>query len=245
MTIPQFAAALNELVTPNWGCLIVRQFIADILKVELMGQAARAHASGLDARPYQVRVFEEADRPYDHWLNPQEGVGLDPRPLVNVCCDSGSSLPGSSIEVSQSRVQFNCDVYAFATSKASNGGQELADTQAANLTLRAAGVVRNILMSSPFRYLKVDQFPETKGLVGSRTITSFETFSVASDQKLVTGLRGLRLVLSAHLNEKLTQKILADFNTLRVSVRNEINGEVSLPLVEYERAVVPLPESTP
>lgn len=225
------AATLNVLVASDWAVRLVRRVISSALRVELANQEYLAHTSGADASLYKLRVFDEADRPFDEWLNPVDKfdadgnkLPVDRTPIVNVCVDSGSNLPGSSHVNDRYQAKFNLDVYAFALSQSANGGHVPADEGAADLALQRAGVVHNVLMAAPFSYLG----ESVRGLVGGRTLSEFETFSVVADQKTVMGLKGVRFAMTVKINDPLTQKTFDDYDSMLITVKNGQNHEVKM-----------------
>ncbi len=201
---------------------LVRDQLAALLKSESVAQQALATAADKDPRAWNLRVFVERTNPWAEWLDgPSEE--LDAPPIVNVSFETATPDPSTSDRVMRQKVSgvFNIDCYAYGLSRDVPGGGHLAgDMRAATEAMRAARLVRNILMTDSYTYLGM------RGLVWGRWVQSITAFAPEFDGRAAQNIAGCRVVLQADYNEFSPQVEPTAVVGITVGVLRDETGEV-------------------
>lgn len=206
-------ALIDELLSTRDNVQIVRDKIAEILKLELTRQGEL----GLDPVP---RVFIERSRPWGAAVESPARVA----PIINVWFDAATFDGASSNTVERQRCDgtFNVDVYAFASSKEDGPGHKPADESAALTCQDTLGLARKILMSAHYVYLGL------RGVVWRRWVQTLGMFAPPIDQRAAHHVVAGRLALAVQFNEFSPQVEAEVLETLTVEVKRAESGEVYL-----------------
>jgi len=138
----------------------LRDHIARVLKCELANQYAIAiHEEISNADMYNFRVYVESTCPY-------EEDRLLEGPIVNITLQEVSAVNGNAHAGQQKQKAIFCIDCAVC---GNGGGEEWSDKAANIRAWAAARVIRRILMSEQYTYLRL------RGIVGSRNIVSIQT----------------------------------------------------------------------
>lgn len=204
---------------------LIRDKIADILVTEAASQVALATTAGKpDPSLWDLRVFTERSNPFEEFL----GESRSHVPIINVWFDSGSFdlKLGNVVERQTVEGTFNIDCYGQAESFETMTGHSPGDRDAALEAMRAVRLVRNILMSAEYTYLKM------RGTVGRRWIQSIRAFQPTFDGANVVNIVGIRVSFSVVYNETSPQIQGEPIELVQVTTKRQSDGQVIL-VTEY------------
>lgn len=220
--------------------MIVRDKIAEILKVEASNQMLLAAAEGQDSRLWDLRVYVGRSNPWEI----ERGEGALNCPLININFDN-VNFPkniGGTVEKQQGIGVFNLDCLGFGTSRADgNGGHILGDLEAQDEAERAVTLTRRILMSAHYFDLDMNRPPDPaageprKTLIGGRWPASITNYPPQIDEKTKQHVSGQRIALEVNFAETSPQWTPVRLEEIRITVKK--TGEVVL----YEQTFVSTP----
>lgn len=220
---------ITQLIDKQDNFEIVRDRIAEILKIDIENQKTLAVAAGKDPALWDLRVFSERNNPWEEY----QYADAPKSPIVNVWFDSLDSDDSASDTVERQKVNgiFNVDCYACGTSIETAEGHTPGDETAALDIHRAIRLVRNILMAGCYTYLG---FPrKEKQFVWGRKVTSVNIFQPAPDDATVQNIIGARLVFRVTFNELSPQVEPVPLEIISIKVKRAENGEILLE-TEYD-----------
>lgn len=155
-----FKPEITELLSEPDNIEKIRDRLACILKGETKNQFALADNAGArNKEDYNFKVFIENARPYDTGGEPEKN------PIVNIMLRKAEPMDGNARAGQQKmKATFLIDCITFGN----DSGEIWNEKAAASRAWKAVRVIRRILMSDNYAYLK------WRGIVGSRNITSIE-----------------------------------------------------------------------
>lgn len=217
---------ITELIDKQDTFEVVRDRIAQILADETESQQKLAISSGKDPDQWKFKVYTERTQPWEEWL--RGGSDLDPTPRVNVSYES-SSFPartGNVVERQKSDSNYNIDILTYSESEASGAGHIPADAKAALEAQRITRLVRNIIMASPYIYLKL------RGTVWGRWPMSITAYQPTTDGSAVQNVQACRLQLEVAFNELSPQLTGEVVEEIGITINRAEDGSV-LAQAEY------------
>lgn len=226
---------IDSLIDKQDGFEIVRDKLADILKMEIANQQVLALAAGEDPDLWRVDIYLERSNAWEKWLNKHS----DPTPICNVSCDSAIYNKGASnkSERQKSETIFNLDCYGFGLSADDGGtGHTPGDREAALESQRAFKLIRNIIMSAEYTYLQLRADP-----VWGRWPQSWRSLQPEFNGQAIQNVNAVRFSLQVDHNEFAPQYTPVDnLEWLTVTTYRAEDGEIlvrsdfieGLPLVE-------------
>ncbi|HEY3500677.1 MAG TPA: hypothetical protein VGK73_38555 [Polyangiaceae bacterium] len=197
---------------------LVSTKIAAILEAESERQQELAAAAGKKPYDWILRVRREPADPIADF--PKDGFDeKHPEyftPVVTVSFDAWTSDErGSNLEQTKCIALYRIDCYGYAVTRAGVETQQVLGDYAASVeALRAARVVRNILMHAAYTYL------DMRGVVGRRDTKSLTQFEPESENQTAANVVGARLVLEVQFVESNPQ------------VEGELLEEISVTVTE-------------
>lgn len=212
---------IETLIEERDNVEVLRDEIAAILRLELDNQKQLAEAADKDPTPWDVRVFMERSNPwseYQHAPSPDEA-----RPIVNVYLDTTSYDPSKSNPIARQHATatFNIDCYGYGVSEDDpHGGHVLGDQRAALEAQRARRLVRRILMSAHYRYLR------HQGLVWDRRFRSETMFQQLLENRAVQRIAACRMAFEVSFNEFSPQVQGQPLELISVEMKHADTGEV-------------------
>ena len=220
---------ITSLIDKQDNLELVRQAVASILVSEVTSQQALATAGAQDPRLWALRVFEERERPWTSFMEaaqkntPQEDVP----PIVSVRVGSADVDLAASNPVSAQTYngQILIDCHGYGVSQGAGPGHTPGDKRAADEAMRAARLVRNILMAGKYTYLGM------QGIVGRRMVTSIQAYH-DEEPKAGTNIAAVRLVLAVRYGETSPQIVPEVIAGVDIDVTRLSTGEV-LAAVSY------------
>ena len=217
---------------------IIRDQIGAILAIEIANQRAMAVTEGKpNPDEYFFDVTIESTKPLEALSDP-DGIenGEIKKGLVNVFFESDTfDNPGGNVVESQNvKGNFIIDCYAHKNStKDENNddaiirnGDELASREAD----RIARLVRNILMSGVYTYLKLGRDSGLQ-IVQKRFIVKREKFAPEQQNPVLNNVVGARLTMQVNYVEFSPQVILDTLTTLITECTRTSDGKI---LFEYQ-----------
>ena len=217
--------SLAALIEKQDTFTLVRDRIAEILKLESINQMNLAREANLDPTDWDLRVYTEQSNPFEDWMNIDPNVTQpDLRPRVNVWFDNDNILQNASdvVEQQQYEAYFNIDCYGAAVSADDHfgGGHIAGDRAAALASQRAMMLCRNIIMAAENIRLGMT------GLVGSRLPHQRETFQLQFDGEMAIKVAGSRIQLIVRLVEFAPQVAYDTLDFISVDVLRAETGEI-------------------
>jgi hypothetical protein len=205
MTAPQ----ITQRITDVDNVELVRDRIADILSAESISQQQKATAASADPKQYKLQVYTERSTPWQHWLDsPDPETNTDARsdtaPIINVCFDRDDIDRKASNSVSRQKMTalFNIDCFGYAVSRGKSGGHVPGDQAAGIEAMRAARLVRKILMAGTYTYLGFPrQSTGAEQVVWSRMVISRQAFRLGEVAQPVQDVAGVRIVFEVGFSE--------------------------------------------
>lgn len=201
---------------------IVRDRIAEILKLNAAEQESLASAAGKDTALHTFRVFAERAQPFAEFLDAPESPHA---PLVNIMYDT-ANFDQSASNISERQkctATYNIDCYGYARSQPDgSGGQLPGDRDSAYAVHRCLRLVRNILMAAENTYLQL------QGTVWKRWPQSVSMFQPAIDGQLVQNVIAARLAFDVQFNEFAPQVPAETLEGVFVDVFRSSDGEILL-----------------
>lgn len=218
---------IATLIDKTDGVELVRDQIAAILVTEVAAQKALAIAASpaKDPRLWDLRVFVDRSNPWADYIDAESGATLDAIPVVNVALDSvqfpmsGGSVVGDS---QAGDATFNVDVYGYGVSSVNGQGHVAGDAAAKREVMRAARLVRNILMSAEHVYLGM------RTVVSRRWIQSITLFDIETDARVVAWVAAARIELAVKLLETSPQVRGEALELISASVSRRGTSEIYL-----------------
>lgn len=209
---------IQTLIDKLDGFEQVRDAIVAILAAEVTSQKALATAEGKDADQWDLKIYSERSNPWADFLDAPDVSA----PVVNVWFDnSNDNSAGSNVMERQDMTGvFNIDCYGYATSEQTPEGHTPGDEAAAKEAHRAARLVRNILMSDGYTYLKA------RGLVTGRRVRSVTAFQPEQQTASVQHVLAVRLSLNVRFSEYSPQYEGQPLEYLNIEVRRREDGSV-------------------
>jgi len=202
------------------GFQVVLDQIAAILAVESANQQQLAEDADLDPRLWRLRVFKERSNPWEGAEDPDHGGFVFP--IINVALDNMSydGMAASETNLQRCTGIYNIDCYGFGVSVDTDDGHDPGDEKAAKEAHRAFRLVREMLMSGYYKYLRL------RGLVGKRSIQSVTEFQPVIDSRPIQRVMGVRITLAVDFIETSQQFEGESMDLLSVSVVEAPNGEI-------------------
>ena len=173
-----------ELITDQIGMLLVN---------ELRNQRDLAISAGRsDLTEWEANIYTERSNIFEQALNREETT-----PVINVWFDTASYDKSTSniSERQTAEANYNIDVYGFGISRDNSTGFNSGDESAAREAMRAARLIRQVLMAADNTYLQMS------GTVWQRWVTSLIKFQPQLDDRAAQQVHGARLILAVKLNE--------------------------------------------
>lgn len=223
-------AVITELIDKVDTFEVIRDRIAEILKVESANQVALAQAAGKpNPNDWALRVFIERSTPWAEFQDDPESRLVKPQtPIVNVWFQR-AQFDGSRGDVVERQMAtpglFNVDCYGLGVSRDHGAGHVSGDELASRESQRAIRWCRNILMSAHYTRLG---FPLPNKTVGRRWPDSIEVFQPEIEKSSAQKVMGARLVLAVDFNELSPQVVGQPLETVSTEVTRGVNGEVLL-----------------
>lgn len=200
---------------------LIRDQIGAILFVEQANQQALAIAASKDPRLWALRIFTGRSNPWGEFTPPPDQINATP--IVNIDFDSDDFDKSASnrIERQKTTASYNIDCYGYGLSaNVPSGGHTPGDAQASFEAMRAARLVRNILMSSYYTYLGL------QGTAWGRWLPSRQLFQPQADPNRipVEHVVAVRLKLEVEFNELSPQYVAQTLDTLAIGVTRSSDG---------------------
>lgn len=197
---------------------IVRDQIGAILTTEVASQMALATAASRDPDDWKLRIFLERSNPWEIFPTKTS----DTSPIVNVWWTDSTFERGASniVERQKSTATFNVDCYGYGVSKATPGGHQCGDQDAAEEVHRAIRLVRNILMAAEYTYLGMQK------TVWRRWTSSISIFQPQQDDQNVHQIVGARLSFQVEFSEFSPQVQAETLELLSVDVHRTEDNEI-------------------
>lgn len=189
---------LTSLLVGRDNSEIIRDEIAAILLVEQEHQQTLAVAESEDPLKWKLRIFTERSNPWSEFVAAPDSDTVDATPIVNVGFESVTYDPSKSdpIHRQQATGIYNIDCYTYGVSEDAPTGHIPGDEMAAIDALRAARLVRQILMSAHYRYLGLP-----RGIVGNRWPQSIRVVQPQIEGKAVQHVVAARIAFEVTFNE--------------------------------------------
>ncbi len=218
-------AKIATLIDKQDSIEVIRDRIAELIKIETANQMLLAIAAAKDPEQWDMRVFPECFREIEQWLNVDDD--LYPVPLVCV------STQGANIDTSKStgvgrtvyRGRFAIDCYAAGHSQADGPGKHIpGDVDAAKNRDRAARLVRNILMATDNRQLQLEA---EKIIWGDLIVQGYDFPEPTVEAHPTRDVRAVRFLVEVVYNETAPQPVAGTLEDARIDIRrDEITGEI-------------------
>lgn len=227
-------AAITTLIDKVDSAELIRDQIAAIIVVESAEQQVLAADAdpAQDPRLYELRVFTERSNPWEEFISETEDDGtprqVDATPIVNVSFESSTFDKGGSTAHERQRATgtFNVDCYGYGVSVATEDGHTSGDEAAGIEALRAARLVRNILMAAAYTYLGLSRGQSQ--VVAGRWISSITAFTPTIEGRAFPHVVGVRLALEVTFNEFSPQVEGEALEGISAEVERAENGEIYL-----------------
>ena len=228
MATPRIQKLIDKLDSVE----IVRDQIAGILEVEQLEQRRLAGVAGVAGKTpsdWALRVFVEATNPWEQFRDPPKADAtfdpLDFAPIVNVGFEKETFDPSKSDASKQSHADavINIDCWGYGITKVAEVevGQSPGDTAAALEAMRAARLVRNILMASSYTHLGL------RGLVGRRFVESIKLLRLPPEAtRAAVNVACAEVALGVSFNEFSPQYEGQPFEGATVTVERAPDGRV-------------------
>lgn len=184
---------ITTLIDKRDNVEIVTDQIGMILTNELQNQRTLAMAAGAEPALWTLNIYTERANIWEQVLN----ATTDRTPIVNVWFDTSSYNQANSniSERQQTEATYNVDVYGLGLSRSNSTGHVAGDEDAAREVMRAARLIRNILMAASNTYLLM------QGTVWQRWVSSITKFQPQLDDRAVQHVHGARISLTVKMNE--------------------------------------------
>lgn len=218
---------LQSLIDKQDTSEIVRDQIAAILCVEVAQQQNLARAAGKKRTQWLLDIYSERDQPWGCFQdlpNTSENQRFQP-PIVNVSFDNDSfdKNGSNSVERQRTTATFFIDCYGYGVAHDSGMlGHKPGDLTASLEAQRAARIVRNILMSSYYTYLRL------QGTVWSRWLQSRQVLGVQLDSKAAFHVVGVRMTFEVVFSEFSPQYQGQPIELISTTVRRAETGQIFL-----------------
>lgn len=183
---------------------IIRDRIAEILKVESEAQQAFATGASQDPNLWKLRVYSERSEP---WQSFRDSSPTGSLPIVNVWFENGNFDKSGSDQIKTQKAisTYHVDIYGFGVAEDTESGHIAADLKASRERERALTLVRNILMAAEYTYLGFPQQsalpPGEKQVVFSRWPSSITAFQPGQLERPVERVIAVRLDLEVTHSE--------------------------------------------
>ncbi len=206
---------------------LVRDRIAEILKVESEAQQVLALDASQDPNLWKLRVYSERSEPWQAFKDSDLGR----LPIVNVWFETGNfDKAGSDLIKTQRAVStYHVDIYGFGTSEDTESGHIAADLKASREVERALTLVRNILMAAEYTYLGFPQqsaLPQgEKQIVFSRWPASITAFQPGQAERPVERVSAIRFDLEVTHSEFSPQIPTRTLEVISTSLTRAPDGE--------------------
>lgn len=209
--------AISVLIDKQDSFEIVRDKIAQILVAETVLQKAKAVLANKNSSLWALNVYIERSDAIEQYSS----QSFDITPIVNVSYESGEfpQSKGDTGEQQTHEATFNIDCYGAGMSEDTQSGQLCADEQAAKNAQRALRLVRNIIMSSEYRYLGL------RGTVGRRWPLSIKSLAPA-DMEASIRIVVMRLQLRVSFIENSPQYTPVTLLETNVNFKRQENGQI-------------------
>jgi hypothetical protein len=222
-------ALITSLIDKQDMFEIVRDKVAEILKVELANQYALALADpGKDQTLWAFKVYSERLNPWEQY----QTTNPDPTPIINIWYDADAFNKSASSVVTQQATDgvYNIDCYGYGHAEnVPAGGHLVGDVIAVDNAQRAARMARNVLMSSFYTQLQL------RPNVGRRWLQNRTMFQPGFNGALVQNVVAMRLVLVVTFNEYAPQSTGELLEFISVTVKRKEDGEIVL-LADYDHS---------
>lgn len=214
-------ALITTLLLQADNVAVVRDQIGALLALEVANQKVLAAAASQNPALWNLKVFTDRTNPWSDFVDAPAAA----TPLVNITFDNWTADQSMGNTVSRQAVlgTFNLDCYGYGKSanKASGGhvaGDELAEKEC----LRAAALVRQIIMSGQYTYLGL------QGLVGRRWPASLTVTEPHTGEHALQHVRVARLALQVQFNEFSPQNKGVPLVLLSMRVKRSETGQLLL-----------------
>lgn len=202
------------------GFQVILDQIAAILAVESANQQRLAEEAHLNPSFWKLRVFKERSNPWEGARD--QDCDSFAVPIINVALDNMSydGMAASETNLQRCTGVYNIDCYGFGVSVDTDEGHDPGDEEAAKEAHRAFRLVREMLMSGYYKYLRL------RGLVGKRSIQSVTEFQPVIDSRPIQRVVGIRVGLAVDFIETSQQFEGEAMDLLSVSVIQAPDGEI-------------------
>ena len=209
---------ITTRLTARDNAEIVTDQIAMILVNELANQRTLARTARADPGLYELSVYTERANLFEQVLN----APTDRAPIVNVWFDSGNYDQSQSNISERQKLEatYNIDVYGFGLARDTDTGFIAGDEDASREVMRAARLVRQILMSANNTYLQL------QGTVWQRWISTLTKFQPQLDDRALEQVHAGRIALSVGMNEFSPQAQPARLCEVALDVLRREDGRV-------------------
>lgn len=213
--------SIQSLIDKQDNFEIIRDQIAAILVAETASQQALATAAGEDPNEWKLRVYTERSNAFESWMNSQS----DTSPIINVWYDTATAQENASNTFTRQMMSgtFNVDCYALGVSSDNQaGGHNPGDQLAHTNSHKAARLVRNILMSTEYRYLGL------QGVVWKRWPRSITTRQMQLGDQSMLQVVATQLSLEVQYNEFAPGYEPTTLDLLTIDVGRASDGQIIL-----------------
>jgi hypothetical protein len=208
---------------------IVRDDLAAILKVESENQQRLALLDAPQRNPddWALDVFLERSDPWEMFPLGSSTDEADPKPkpppIVNVWFDEDTfDRRGNVVESQATTAIFHVDCYGYGRTRETDTGHEAGDRLAVFEAMRAARLVRNILMSAAYTYLG------RQGTIAGRWLKSRKLIQPGGENGAVDNVVAVRLTFEVSFKEEAPQFEGQPLELIASSVLRAGDGRVLL-----------------
>ena len=218
---------IPTLINTSDGFEIVRSKIISILTTEIASQKALATAASEDPNLWNVRIFAEANNPFEMFLN--NGSSSDNSPLCNVMFYESDNDPSSGNLVSEQAEmsKFWLDCYGYGRAASTDDGHLPGDEAGAYEASRAARLVRSILMAGEYIHLGL------RGLVTKRRVVRRTVSKPQSGDEAIQNICLYRLEFEVRHSEVAPQVAETILQEIHGTITRAEDGQV-IATVEYD-----------
>lgn len=203
---------------------LVRDQIAAILVTEIAQQQVLAAAASKDADLWLLRVFTERSNPWEEYIDaPKTFPEIAPIVNVEIASETFEARASNVVERQRGIGLYHIDCWGYGVAEDDGGdGHTPGDAKSALEAQRAARLVRNIIMSSPYTYL------DLRGTVGKRWVQSITMLKPPSEDRAVQQIAAARIVIQVEFNEFAPQYVGQTLELIAGTVRRKETGEIYL-----------------
>ena len=214
-------AQIDHLLVTRDTLEIVRDQIAAILALESAQQMALAPGSGKDPLDWELHVYTDRVSPIGEYLQ-SDAPRLPPIVVVYFQQDS---FDGKASDQLKHRYfgTFVIDCYGYGCSKDDPNDAQAhlpGDIQAEQEATRAARLVRQILVATPYFNLGLP------GLVGKRQFVARENLTPSQEERPVSHVSAFRLKLQVDFDEFSPENSFPNIESVAITFTRDGDGRV-------------------